>query len=230
MKESSLLFLVPTPLGNLEDITLRAIRILSEVDLILAEDTRTTGILLKHLGIRNNLKSYHAFNEHKVTGGIIDKLKQGTKIALVTDAGTPGISDPGFLVIRECIRQNIPIECLPGPTALIPALVISGIPSDSFIFYGFLPVKKGRSALLNTISGESRTMIFYESPYKLMRTIDDLIACLGADREISVSRELTKLHEETIRGTLAGIKEHFTDKPPKGEFVLVVAGKEKQKS
>ena len=225
MKENSLLFLVPTPLGNLEDITLRAVRILGEVDLILAEDTRTTGILLKHLGIRNNLKSYHAFNEHKVTEGIIEKLKQGTKIALVTDAGTPGISDPGFLVARECIRHNIPFECLPGPAALIPALVISGLPSDSFVFYGFLPVKKGRTSILNTISSENRTMIFYESPYKLLRTIDDLIACLGEDRGISVSRELTKLHEETVRGSLSDCKAYFMKKPPKGEFVLVVAGK-----
>lgn len=221
-----MLFLVPTPLGNLEDITLRAIRILKEVDLILAEDTRTTGILLKHHGISNNLKSYHAFNEHKVTGSIMDKLKQGKRIALVTDAGTPGISDPGFLVVRECIRQNIPFECLPGPAALIPAVVVSGIPPDSFVFYGFLPVKKGRSRFLNHISSETRTMIFYESPYKLLRTIDDLIAALGAERIVSASRELTKLHEETCRGTLADIKEHFSNIPPKGEFVLVVAGKE----
>ncbi len=226
MKEKSLLFLVPTPLGNLEDITLRAIRVLREVDLILAEDTRTTGVLLKHLEINNKLKSYHAFNEHRVLNEIISELLNDTKIALVTDAGSPGISDPGFLIVRACIENNIPFECLPGPTALIPALLNSGLPADSFVFIGFLPVKKGRNKLLNQLAGENRTMIFYESPYKLVKSLGDLIGYFGEDRSISISREITKLHEQTRRGTLREMKDFFSSHNPRGEFVIVVAGKE----
>jgi len=224
VKEKSLFFLVPTPLGNLEDITLRAIRVLREVDLILAEDTRTSGVLLKHFSINNKLKSYHSFNEHRVVDEIIKDLKDGNRIALISDAGTPGISDPGYLIVKECINNQIPFECLPGPSALIPAMVISGLPSDSFVFLGFLPVKKGRKKLLTRLTDETRTMIFYESPYKIIKTIDDMIEYFGYDREVSVSREITKLHEETIRGSLLSIKNHFTKNKPKGEFVMVVSG------
>ncbi len=224
MKEKSLFFLVPTPLGNLEDITLRALRILGEVDLILAEDTRNTGVLLKHYSIKKSLRSFHAFNEHKEISKVLAELKKGTRIALVTDAGTPGISDPGFLLVRACIQNDIPFECLPGPSALIPALVVSGLASDNFIFYGFLPVKKGRKKLLGELSREQRTMIFYESPHKLLTTMSDMIQYWGGQRQISVSREMTKLHEETIRGDLLTVKKHFEEHSPRGEFVLVVAG------
>jgi 16S rRNA (cytidine1402-2'-O)-methyltransferase len=227
VKEKSLLFLVPTPLGNLEDITLRAIRVLREVDLILAEDTRTTGVLIKHLEINNKLKSYHAFNEHRVLNEIISELLNGRRIALVTDAGSPGISDPGFLIVRACIENNIPFECLPGPTALIPALLNSGLPADSFVFIGFLPAKKGRNKLLNQLAGENRTMIFYESPYKLLKSLEDLIGYFGEERSISISREITKLHEQTRRGTLREMKDYFSSHNPRGEFVMVVAGKER---
>lgn len=224
MKEKSLFFLVPTPLGNLEDITLRAVRVLREVDLILAEDTRTTGVLLKHHSVRNRLKSYHVFNEHRIVGEIIDELKKGIRIALVSDAGTPGISDPGYLIVKECIQHNIPFECLPGPTALVPALVNSGLPADSFVFMGFLPVKKGRNRIFTTLKNEARTMIFYESPHKLQKTLEDMERNFGSERVVSVSRELTKLHEETIRGNLSSVKDHFSGHKPKGEFVIVVAG------
>jgi len=216
------LYLVPTPIGNLEDITLRAIRTLKECDLILAEDTRKTGILLKHLNISNKLQAHHQFNEHKSFSGIIDKLKSGINIAMVTDAGTPGISDPGFLLTRECIKENIPIECLPGATALIPALVLSGLPSEKFVFEGFLPHKKGRKTRLESLKNNSLTMIFYESPHRLLKTLEQFNETFGSERQISVSREISKLHEETIRGTITEIISHFNDQTIKGEFVIVV--------
>ncbi len=220
------LYLVPTPIGNLEDITLRAIRILKEVDLILAEDTRTSGFLLKHLGIEKRMQSYHAHNEHKVVEDIVARIAAGEKIALITDAGTPGISDPGFLIVRECVRNNIPIETLPGATALIPALVNSGLPCDRFCFEGFLPQKKGRHTRLTNLKDETRTMIFYESPFRLLKTLEQLAEILGKERKASVSRELTKMFEETKRGTLAELLLYFSSKTVKGEIVIVVAGKE----
>ena len=221
----SKLYLVPTPIGNLEDITLRAIRILKEVDLILAEDTRTSGKLLKHYEIDTPMQSHHMHNEHKTVEAILKRLKSGETIALISDAGTPAISDPGFLLTRACIENNISVDCLPGATALIPALVNSGLPSDKFVFEGFLPVKKGRQTRLKLLSEEVRTMIFYESPHKLIKTLNDFDAHFGKERKVSVSRELTKMHDETIRGTAAYVKEHFTVKPPKGELVIIVEGK-----
>ena len=219
------LYIVPTPIGNLEDITLRAIRILKEVDLVLAEDTRKTQILLKHYGIENKLLSHHAFNEHKSVYAVIEKLKAGCTIALVSDAGTPGISDPGFLLVRECMKENIIVECLPGPTALIPALVNSGLPCDHFIFEGFLPHKKGRQTRLLKLSEEESTLVFYESPYSLVKTLEQFAAFFGHERLASVSRELTKIHEENIRGTLEELEKYFRDKSVKGEIVIVIEGK-----
>ena len=220
------LYLVPTPIGNLEDITLRALRILKEADVILAEDTRTTGILLKHYNISSKLQSHHTFNEHKTLEGLIKRLKDGEKIALVSDAGTPGISDPGFLLVRECLKNDIKVECLPGPTAFVPALVKSGLPCDSFIFEGFLPQKKGRQTKLQQLTQEDRTMVFYESPFRLVKTLEQLKEFLGAERQASVSRELTKIHEETKNGTLEELFQYFSAKTVKGEIVMVVAGKE----
>jgi 16S rRNA (cytidine1402-2'-O)-methyltransferase len=220
------LYLVPTPIGNLEDITLRAIRILKEADTILAEDTRTTGILLKHLNIKGNLQSHHAFNEHKTLEGIVNRLKAGEKIALVSDAGTPAISDPGFLLVRECLKHDIKVECLPGPTAFVPALVKSGLPCDSFIFEGFLPIKKGRQTKFKEMAEVERTMIMYESPHRLLKTLEQMKEYLGAGRKASVSRELTKIYEETVNGTVEEIIQHFAAKTIKGEIVIVVAGKE----
>jgi 16S rRNA (cytidine1402-2'-O)-methyltransferase len=219
------LYIVPTPIGNLEDITLRAIRILKEADLVLAEDTRNSGKLLKHYEINTPMQSHHMHNEHKTVPRIIEKLKSGETIALISDAGTPGISDPGFLLTRGCIEAGIPVECLPGATALIPALVNSGLPTDRFLFEGFLPLKKGRQTRLQALAEEPRTMVFYESPHKLLKTLAQFITCFGEDRPISVSRELTKLYEETVRGTLAEVLDHYTLNPAKGELVLVVAGK-----
>ncbi|WP_457610166.1 16S rRNA (cytidine(1402)-2'-O)-methyltransferase [Lutibacter sp.] len=219
------LFLVPTPIGNLEDITLRAIKVLKEVDLILAEDTRTSGKLLKHFEITTHMHSHHMHNEHKTVNNIVQRLKNGESIALISDAGTPAISDPGFLLTRACIENNIEIECLPGATAFVPALVNSGLPNDKFVFEGFLPVKKGRQTRLTFLADETRTMIFYESPHKLLKTLSHFAEYFGENRAISVSRELTKLYEETIRGTVSEVVEHFTQKPPKGEFVIVVSGK-----
>lgn len=219
------LFLVPTPIGNLEDITLRALRILKEVDLILAEDTRTSGKLLRHYGIDTPMQSHHMHNEHKTVEGLVKRLQAGTVTALISDAGTPAISDPGFLLTRACLEQGIEVECLPGATAFVPALVNSGLPNDRFVFEGFLPVKKGRQTRLKTLADETRTMMFYESPHKLLKTLAQFAECFGPDRLISVSRELTKLHEETQRGTVSEVLEHYTDKPPKGEIVIVVAGK-----
>ena len=224
------LFLVPTPIGNLEDMTLRAIRVLKEADLVLAEDTRTSGRLLKHYGIETPMESYHMHNEHKRIDSILGRIKSGSRIALISDAGTPGISDPGFLLTRACIEQDIEVESLPGPTAFVPALVNSGFPSDRFVFEGFLPVKKGRQTRLEILAEETRTLILYESPHKLMKTLDQLISFFGEDRMISVSRELTKLYEETIRGTVREVKAHFEVHPPKGEIVLVIKGRSDKKS
>ncbi|MEX0988346.1 MAG: 16S rRNA (cytidine(1402)-2'-O)-methyltransferase [Bacteroidales bacterium] len=221
----SKLYLIPTPIGNLEDITLRAIRILGEVDLVLAEDTRKTGFLLKHLEISKPIRSHHKFNEHKALQSVIEQLIAGTNIGLVTDAGTPGISDPGFLIIRECLRNNIEVESLPGATAFIPALVNSGLPSDRFTFEGFLPPKKGRQKRLDSLELEPRTMIFYESPYRILKTLEKFKIHFGVERQASVSRELTKMHEENVRGTLGELIEHFKKSTTKGEFVIVVAGK-----
>lgn len=219
------LYLVPTPIGNLEDITLRAIKILKKVDVILAEDTRTSGKLLKHFAIATPMQSHHMHNEHKTINRIIEQLKTGKTMALISDAGTPAISDPGFLLSRACIENNIKIECLPGATAFIPALVNSGLPNDKFIFEGFLPIKKGRQTRLKLLAEETRTMVFYESPHKLLKTLTQFCEYFGKNRNISVSRELTKLYEETVRGTIADVLSYFTEKNPKGEFVIVVAGK-----
>ena len=212
-------------MGNLKDITLRAVEVLKEVDLILAEDTRTSGKLLKHFDINTPSQSHHMHNEHKTVESIIQKLKSGMTIALISDAGTPAISDPGFLLTRACIENNIEVDCLPGATAFVPALVNSGLPNDKFVFEGFLPVKKGRQTRLKLLAEETRTMIFYESPHKLLKTLTHFAEYFGEERPISVSRELTKLYEETIRGTLAELIQHFTTKAPKGEFVIVVGGK-----
>lgn len=220
------LILIPTPIGNLEDITLRAIRMLKEADAVLAEDTRITGKLLHHLGISKPLWSYHAHNEHKQIAHLISELNQGKMLALASDAGTPAISDPGFLLVRECLKAGIKVECLPGPTAFVPALVKSGLPSDSFSFLGFLPEKKGRQTALQALALEKRTLVFYESPHRILKTLKQLSEVLGLDRKGSVSRELTKLYEETINGTLQELILHFETHPIKGEFVLVVEGKE----
>ena len=226
MTDQGKLYIVPTPVGNLEDMTFRAIRILKEVDLILAEDTRTSGILLKHFDIKNALQSHHKFNEHKTVESVISRIKAGAHVALISDAGTPGISDPGFLIARECARNGIEVQCLPGATAFVPAVVASGLPNDRFCFEGFLPQKKGRMTRLQALAEEHRTMIFYESPYRLVKTLTQLAECFGADRQASVSREISKVHEETVRGTLDELVRHFTEQEPKGEIVLVVAGKE----
>jgi 16S rRNA (cytidine1402-2'-O)-methyltransferase len=221
----SKLYLVPTPIGNLRDITFRAVEVLGSVGLVLAEDTRQTGKLLSHYNIRTPLQSHHMFNEHKNVEAICAKIESGTTVALVSDAGTPGISDPGFLLVRSCIEKGIPVETLPGPTALIPALVNSGLPCDRFCFEGFLPPKKGRTKKLTALEEESRTMVFYESPFRLVRALEEMAEHFGADRKASVSRELSKIYEENIRGTLTFLSEHYKNKPPKGEIVIVVAGK-----
>lgn len=220
------LYIVPTPIGNLEDITLRAIRILKEVDLVLAEDTRTSGFLLKHYNIEKPLAAFHKFNEHKTVSSLINRIKSGEKMALVSDAGTPSISDPGFLIVREAIANEVEVECLPGATALIPALVNSGLPSDRFCFEGFLPQKKGRQTRLKNLAEETRTVIFYESPFRLEKTLTQLSEFFGKDRKASVSRELSKLHEETKRGTLEELIQYFGSKQVKGEIVICVAGKD----
>ena len=221
------LFIVPTPIGNLKDISLRAIEVLNEVDLILAEDTRTSGKLMQHYNIGTPLQSHHMHNEHSTLPQIIQQLKQGKTIALISDAGTPAISDPGFLLVREALSHDIAVECLPGATAFVPALVLSGLPNDRFIFEAFLPPKKGRQSRLKKIAQEERTTILYESPHKLLKTLEQLQTTCGGDRQISVSRELTKLHEETFRGTLTEALAHFNKKAPKGEFVLCLSGKSK---
>ena len=219
------LFLVPTPIGNLDDMTFRAIKVLKEVDLILAEDTRTSGKLMKHFEISTHMHSHHMHNEHKTVENIIKRLEAGENIALISDAGTPAISDPGFLLTRACVENNIPVECLPGATAFVPALVNSGLPNDKFVFEGFLPDKKGRQTRFLALENEIRTMIFYVSPHKLNKTLAEFIQYFGAERPVTVSRELSKLHEETVRGTAEEVLKHFEAKPAKGEIVVVVGGK-----
>lgn len=221
---SGKLYLVPTPIGNLEDITFRALRVLKEVDLILAEDTRTSAPLLKHFEIDQKVYAHHQHNEHKAVAEIVKFLKEGQNIALISDAGTPAISDPGFLLVREVLKNDLAVECLPGATAFVPALVNSGLPNDRFTFEGFLPVKKGRQTRLKELASETRTMIFYESPHRLLKFLEELIAHFGADRPASISRELTKMFEENVRGTLTEVKNHFEENTLKGEFVVVVAG------
>lgn len=221
----SKLFLVPTPIGNLKDMTFRAVEVLNSVDLILAEDTRTSGKLLKHFEITTQMHSHHMHNEHKTTEGIVTRIKAGDTVALISDAGTPAISDPGFLLTRACVEAGIEVDCLPGATAFVPALVNSGLPNDKFVFEGFLPVKKGRQTRFLALAEETRTMIFYESPHKLIKTLGHFVEYFGEERQVSVSREITKLHEETIRGTATEVLTHYTSKPPKGEIVIIVAGK-----
>lgn len=221
----SKLYLVPTPIGNLEDITLRALNILKEVDYILAEDTRTSGKLLKHYDIATPMQSHHMHNEHKTVDNIVKRIQSGETFALISDAGTPAISDPGFLLTRACVQHGVDVECLPGATAFVPALVNSGLPNDKFVFEGFLPVKKGRQTRLKFLAEETRTMIFYESPHKLLKTLANFVEYFGEDRQISVSRELTKLFEETKRGSVKEVLAYYTEKPAKGEIVVVVDGK-----
>ena len=220
------LYVVPTPVGNMEDMTFRAIRILKEADLILAEDTRTSGILLKHYENKNAMQSHHKFNEHQTVESIVNRIKGGQTVALISDAGTPGISDPGFLVVRECVRNGIEVQCLPGATAFVPALVSSGLPDERFCFEGFLPQKKGRMTRLNALKEETRTMIFYESPYRLLKTLTQFAEIFGADRPVSVCREISKIHEESVRGTLQEVIAHFTETEPRGEIVIILGGKE----
>ncbi|QHL88055.1 16S rRNA (cytidine(1402)-2'-O)-methyltransferase [Nibribacter ruber] len=223
-QEETVLYLVPTPIGNLEDITLRAIRVLKEVDVILAEDTRTSGKLLNHLGIEKRMHSHHLHNEHKAVAHLVERLKKGEKMALISDAGTPGISDPGFLLVRACVQEGIKLECLPGATAFVPALVKSGFSTDRFTFEGFLPVKKGRQTRLQSLAQEERTMIFYESPHRVVKTLEQFKEVFGPERQASVSREISKMFEETLNGTLAELVEIFATKAIKGEFVVVVDG------
>lgn len=220
-----MLYIVPTPVGNLEDITLRALRVLKEADLILAEDTRTSRVLLNHYDIHNQLESYHKYNEHGKLESVANRLRGGESVALISDAGTPGISDPGFLIVRECVRLGIDVQCLPGATAVIPALVASGIPCDRFVFEGFLPQKKGRISRIAALSEETRTMAFYESPYRIVKALTQLAEVMGTDRHVAVCREISKIHEECVRGTLAEAIAHFTAHEPRGEFVIVLAGK-----
>ena len=218
------LFIVPTPIGNLQDMTFRAINVLKSVDLILAEDTRVSGKLLKHFEINTKMQSYHMHNEHKILKSIVDKLKSGIEIALISDAGTPAISDPGFLLTRACVDEGIAIECLPGATAFVPALVNSGLPNDRFVFEGFLPIKKGRQTRLKLLAQEPRTIVIYVSPHKLNKTLEEIVMYFGPDRQISVSRELSKIYEETLRGTAQSILEHYNSKQVKGELVLIISG------
>lgn len=219
-----ILYVVPTPVGNMEDMTLRAIKVLKEADFVLAEDTRTSGILLKHFDIRNRLMSHHKFNEHGTSAGIVERLRTGSTAALISDAGTPGISDPGFLLIREAVNAGIEVQCLPGATAMIPALVSSGLPCDRFCFEGFLPQKKGRKSRIKALAGEERTMVFYESPYRLLKLLEQLAEEFGNERRVSVCREISKIHEESVRGTISEVSAHFKEHEPRGEFVVVVAG------
>ncbi|HMV08285.1 MAG TPA: 16S rRNA (cytidine(1402)-2'-O)-methyltransferase [Cyclobacteriaceae bacterium] len=229
MEEKTSLFLVPTPIGNLGDITLRALEVLKSVDVILAEDTRTSGVLLKHYSIDKPLQSFHIFNEHKTLTGLVERMKKGEVLALISDAGTPGISDPGFLLVREALRNDLKVDCLPGATALIPALVKSGFPTDRFVFEGFLPHKKGKQTLLKKLAEEDRTVIFYESPHRLVKTLEQVKEFFGGERLASVSRELSKKFEETKTGSVEELASYFGSKEVKGEIVVVVAGKTKQK-
>ena len=219
-----ILYIVPTPVGNLEDMTLRAIRVLKEADVVLAEDTRTTGILLKHFDIKQHLLSHHKFNEHGTSAAIVERLLAGQTVALVSDAGTPGISDPGFFLVREAVRAGVEVQTLPGATAFVPALVSSGLPCDRFCFEGFLPQKKGRQTKIASLQDEERTMVFYESPYRVLKTLQQFSEVFGADRQVSACREISKVHEESVRGTLAEVIAHFMEHEPRGEFVLVVEG------
>ena len=219
-----ILYVVPTPVGNMEDMTLRAIKVLKEADFVLAEDTRTSGILPKHFDIRNRLMSHHKFNEHGTSAGIVERLRAGATAALISDAGTPGISDPGFLLIREAVNAGIDVQCLPGATAMIPALVSSGLPCDRFCFEGFLPQKKGRKSRIKALAGEERTMVFYESPYRLLKLLEQLAEEFGNERRVCVCREISKIHEESVRGTISEVSAHFKEHEPRGEFVVVVAG------
>ncbi len=218
------LYIVPTPVGNMEDMTMRAVRILKEADLVLAEDTRTSGILLKHFDIQNHLMSHHKFNEHGTSAGIVQRLKGGQTVALISDAGTPAISDPGFYLVREAVKEGIEVQTLPGATAFVPALVSSGLPCDRFCFEGFLPQKKGRQTRLQQLAGEQRTMIFYESPYRVVKTLQQFAEVFGADRKVSVCREISKVHEESVRGTIDDVIAHFKETEPRGEIVIVVEG------
>lgn len=223
------LYVIPTPVGNLEDMTFRAVRVLKEVNLILAEDTRTSSVLLKHYDIKNALLSHHKFNEHQTVDSIVGRLKAGETVALISDAGTPGISDPGFLLVRECVRNGIEVRCLPGATAFVPALVASGLPDDRFCFEGFLPQKKRRQTRLNELKNEERTMIFYESPFRILKTLTQFAEVFGPDRKVSVCREISKIHEESVRGTLTEVIAHFNQNEPRGEFVIVLGGKKEEK-
>lgn len=219
------LYLVPTPVGNLDDMTLRALKVLREVDVVLAEDTRTSGLLLKHFEVKTRLVSHHKFNEHQTAEQFASRMAAGETMALITDAGTPGISDPGFMLVRACVERGVEVECLPGATAFVPALVSSGLPCERFTFEGFLPQKKGRRSRLEELAGEPRTMVFYESPYRVVKTFEQLVEVFGPERRASVAREISKLHEEVVRGTLAELSAHFAEHAPRGEFVIVVAGK-----
>ena len=223
-----ILYVVPTPVGNMEDMTFRAVRILREADLVLAEDTRTTGILLKHYDIRNHLSSHHKFNEHGTSAAIVRRLVAGETVALVSDAGTPGISDPGFFLVREAVRAGVEVQCLPGATAFVPALVSSGLPCDRFVFEGFLPQKKGRQTRIDALSREDRTMVFYESPYRLRKTLEQFAAAFGPERPACVCREISKVHEECRRGSLAELSAHFAVAEPRGEIVVIVAGRDEK--
>ena len=223
------LYIVPTPIGNLEDITYRAVKVLKEVDFILAEDTRTSGVLLKHYDISTKMISHHKFNEHKTSQQVVERIETGANVALISDAGTPAISDPGFLIVRECVEAGIRIECLPGATAFVPALVMSGLPNDRFCFEGFLPPKKGRQTRLRELEDEQRTMVFYESPYRVLKTLTQFADHFGEDRLATTSREISKIYEETNRGTLSQLVEHFTETAPRGEFVIVVSGNQLKK-
>ena len=223
--EQGMLYVVPTPVGNMEDITLRAIRVLKEADLILAEDTRTSSVLLHHYEIKNQLISHHKFNEHQTSQHIVERILGGDTVALISDAGTPGISDPGFLLVRECVRAGIEVQTLPGPTAFVPALVSSGLPCDKFCFEGFLPQKKGRQKRLQELKEEERTIVFYESPYRIVKTLQQFVEVFGEERHVSVCREISKVHEQSVRGTLAEVLAHFTEHVPKGEFVIVLGAK-----
>lgn len=218
------LYVVPTPIGNLDDMTFRAVKVLNEVDVILAEDTRTSGVLLKRFDIKTPMQSHHKFNEHRTVQQVVERIKSGQTVALISDAGTPAISDPGFMLVRACVEQDVEVECLPGPTAFVPALVTSGLPNDRFCFEGFLPQKKGRQTKLKILATEPRTLIFYESPFRVLKTLTQLAEFFGAERKASVSREISKIYEETVRGTLSELTEHFTQNQPKGEFVIIVAG------
>ena len=225
-----MLYVVPTPVGNLEDITFRALRVLKEVDLILAEDTRTSSVLLKHYDIHTPLKSHHKFNEHETSDDMATRIAAGMTVALISDAGTPCISDPGFMLVRACVERGVEVQCLPGATAFVPALVDSGLPNDRFYFEGFLPQKKGRQTRLNFLKEEQRTIIFYESPYRVLKTLTQLAEVFGAERQAAAVREISKLHEECVRGSLSELVEHFTKNEPRGEFVLLVGGVEEVRS